>query len=105
LLPTEQVLPVIRPRSRADRLVRFVLFHPRMRHLVLVVVVAASACAGRAAHPTLSPQRQADLLTGYAHGESLDQLATEYSLGDRDEARDAVRHALRAVQERYYRDH
>ena len=45
-----------------------------------------------------------DVLARYLRGESLDQLAHELSLDNRDEAKDAVHTAMLALQKRYYRD-
>jgi hypothetical protein len=45
-----------------------------------------------------------DLLARYLRGESLDQLAHELALGDRDDARDAVHEAMLTLQRRYFRD-
>jgi hypothetical protein len=45
-----------------------------------------------------------DVLARYLRGESLDQLARELALGNRDDARDAVHAAMLALQRRYYRD-
>jgi hypothetical protein len=45
-----------------------------------------------------------DVLARYLRGESLDQLANELALGNRDDARAAVHTAMLALQKRYYRD-
>jgi hypothetical protein len=45
-----------------------------------------------------------DVLARFLRGESLDQLAHELALGDRDDARVAVHDAMLALQKRYYRD-
>lgn len=45
-----------------------------------------------------------DVLARYVRGESLDKLAHELALSDRDAARDLVHRAMLALQRRYYKD-
>ncbi len=45
-----------------------------------------------------------DVLAHYAKGESLDDIARDYSLADRDEARQVVHRAMLSLQKRYFRD-
>ena len=45
-----------------------------------------------------------DVLARYLRGESLDDLAHELALGDRDHARDVVHQAMLTLQKRYYHD-
>lgn len=45
-----------------------------------------------------------DALVRYVNGATVAELADNLTSGDRDEARDLVRHALRALQHRYYSD-
>jgi len=45
-----------------------------------------------------------EVLARYAIGESLDKIASDLSLGNRDEARELVHHAMLSLQRRYFRD-
>lgn len=45
-----------------------------------------------------------DVLEHYAKGESLDDLAHDFSLADRDEAREIVHRAMLSLQKRYFHD-
>jgi hypothetical protein len=81
-----------------------------MRNLLFVLVVGATACAARST-PSAIPTAYAgrDPRTGddaivsrYLQGETLDELANELRLGDRDEARDAVHRAMQSLRRRYY---
>lgn len=45
-----------------------------------------------------------DVLTRWIHGETLDDLTTSLALGDRDETRGLIRHALVSLQRRYFHD-
>ena len=44
------------------------------------------------------------VLAHYMRGDSLDQLAAELALGDRDQARDLVHRAMVSLERRYYHD-
>jgi hypothetical protein len=46
-----------------------------------------------------------DALIRYLQGESLTDLAHDFSLADRDEARDLVHSAMITLQKHYFRDH
>lgn len=81
-----------------------------MRNFLFIVLVGASACAARTSHTTVpTAYSAADARSGegaivarYLQGESLDELASDLSLGDRDEARDAVHQAMQDLRRRYY---
>jgi hypothetical protein len=81
-----------------------------MRKLLLIVLVGASACGARAAQTTVpttygaaDPRTGDDaLIARYLQGETLDELANELKLGDRDEARGAVHRAMQGLRKRYY---
>ena len=75
-----------------------------MRNILLAIILSATACAGRPSQATLPAEATNEMLARYLQGESLDQLATEMRLNDRDEARDAVHRAMIALQKRYYQD-
>ena len=73
-----------------------------MRKFLFVILVGASACAAHS--NSMSPTVCNDVLAHYAHGESLDKIAADFKLGDRDAARDAVHQAMISLQKRYYHD-
>lgn len=82
-----------------------------MRKFLLVLLVGASACAARSARNTVPTEYafhdahgSAAVVARYMQGESLDELATELRLDDRDQARDVVHQAMLDLQKRYYRD-
>lgn len=45
-----------------------------------------------------------EILAHYIQGESLDDLARDFALGDRDEAREVVHRGMLQLQKRYFRD-
>jgi hypothetical protein len=45
-----------------------------------------------------------EVLARYVTGDSLDKIASDLALGNRDEARELVHHAMLALQRRYFRD-
>ena len=45
-----------------------------------------------------------EILAHYIKGESLDDIARDFSLGDRDNAREVVHRAMLQLQKRYFRD-
>jgi hypothetical protein len=45
-----------------------------------------------------------EVLARYAIGESLDKIASDLALHNRDEARELVHHAMLSLQRRYFRD-
>jgi hypothetical protein len=91
-------MPATRRRPNS-RLARRVLQAIRMRNLLFVLF--AGACA---TSKPMSPAVCNDVLSHYAQGESLDKIATDFRLGDRDAARDAVHQAMISLQKRYYHD-
>ena len=74
----------------------------RASHLVLLLALAASACATRPRLPTTTTNAA---LERYAQGEDFDDIARDLGLHDGHSARDAVHDALRAMWLRYYREH
>jgi hypothetical protein len=46
-----------------------------------------------------------DVLARYARGTSIDQLAVELNLADRDDARGRLRKAIQSVNHRYWHEH
>jgi hypothetical protein len=82
-----------------------------MRKLLLIVLVAASACAARTQQTSIPTAYGAAgtgddaIVARYLQGESLDELAGDLRLGDRDEARGVVHRAMENLQRRYYLDH
>jgi hypothetical protein len=75
-----------------------------MRNILFAIVLSATACAARPSHTTLTPEASNDMLARYLQGESLDNLAADMRMNDRDDARDAVHRAMIALQKRYYQD-
>jgi hypothetical protein len=81
-----------------------------MRNFLFILLVGASACAARSSHSTVptaygaaeARSGEGALVSRYLQGESLDELASDLSVGDRDEARDAVHRAMQDLQRRYY---
>jgi hypothetical protein len=71
----------------------------RMIKLAAIVALALGACAARA--PTVTTSSR-DALARYATGASLDQIAADLGLDDRDAARSLVRDALVDLNRRYY---
>ena len=71
----------------------------RMRNLLFVLF--AGACA---TSKPMSPAVCNDVLSHYAQGESLDKIAADFKLGDRDAARAAVHQAMISLQKPYYHD-
>jgi hypothetical protein len=100
-LPGQQSLRAGDAQAREIALARRVLQALAMRNLLIIVLLGTSACA--TSRP-MSPARCNDVLARYAHGESLDKIAAELQLGDRDAARDAVHQAMLSLQKRYYHD-
>lgn len=83
-----------------------------MRTLLLALIAATSACAGRYTASTVptdfafhDARGEAAVVARYMQGESLDQLASDLALADRDQARDVVHHAMIDLQKRYFHDH
>jgi hypothetical protein len=81
-----------------------------MRKLLFMFLIGASACAARStqlAVPTVyaagDPRTGDDAIVArYLQGETLDELANDLRLGDRDEARSVVRRAMQSLRRRYY---
>src|SRR5262249_50045888 len=86
---------------RRSRLARRVLMEVAMRNILFTILLGASACA---TSKPVSPTLCNDVLARYAHGESLDKIASDLQLGDRDAARDAVHQAMISLSKRYYHD-
>ena len=59
-------------------------------------VVESQTCTARGGYT--------DALERFMRGESMDEVAHELALRDRETARDLVHHALTSLQRRYYRD-
>lgn len=59
-------------------------------------LVARQVCPARGGY--------SEVLAHYMRGDSLDQLATELALGDRDHARELVHRAMVSLERRYYHD-
>ena len=83
-----------------------------MRTFLLALVVATSACAGRYTATTVptdyafrDAHGEAAVVARYMQGESLEDLASDLSLADRDQARDVVHQAMIDLQKRYLHDH
>jgi len=74
-----------------------------MRNVLLALVVAASACSARSGRTTLPAQTRTAVLSHYAAGESIDQIARDLQV-DRDDARAAVHDAIASLNKRYYAD-
>ena len=72
-----------------------------MNKLLLLVTVASSACAPKA---TMAPDTCSHALALYSKGDSVDQVAEQLHLGDRETARAAIHEAMRTVQRRFYAD-
>ena len=72
-----------------------------MRTTILVIIMAATACAAR---PQFSTATRNAALECFANGESYDQIAVKLRLGDRDAARAAVHDGMMAASKRYYRE-
>lgn len=72
-----------------------------MRSTLLFLVLAASACAAR---PQVSTTIRDEALEHYARGESLDAIARDLQLPDRDAARAAVHDGMLSLSKRYYRE-
>jgi hypothetical protein len=81
-----------------------------MRNLLLILLVGASACAARSTPPAIptvygagDPRTGDDaMIARYLQGETLDELANDLRLGDRDDAREAVHRAMQSLRRRYY---
>ncbi len=68
------------------------------------IATCTPACVAHSARPALTAEKRSAVLSRYARGESLDQIAADFRLGDRDAARDAVHDAMISLTKRYYRD-
>jgi hypothetical protein len=81
-----------------------------MRKLLFILLATTAACSARSSHSTIPTVYGAAgigddaIVARYLQGESLDQLAGELKLDDRDEARGAVHRAMQSLQKRYYAD-
>jgi hypothetical protein len=82
-----------------------------MRTFLFTLVLGASACAGRYSQVSVPTEYafhdahgEAAVVARYMQGESLDQLASDLALADRDQARDVVHHAMIDLQKRYFHD-
>ena len=71
------------------------------RNLVFGFAALTSACVS---HVSVPKDTQDRVLAQYARGESLDSLAADFRLGDREAARDVVHQAMLALQRRYQQD-
>lgn len=71
-----------------------------MRTFLLALVLAGSACV---AHSQLAPAASEEAFQRYVHGESLDQVAAELQIDNRDDVRASIRHTLHQLQVRFYR--
>ena len=71
------------------------------RNLAFALAALSSACVS---HMTVPKDTQDRVLAQYARGESLEALATDFRLGDREAARDVVHQAMLALQRRYQQD-
>ena len=72
-----------------------------MRTLLFAIVFVTSACGAR---PQFSTATRNSALERYSQGESIDDIARELGLGDRETARAAVQAGMMAVAKRYYND-
>jgi hypothetical protein len=72
-----------------------------MKTLLLLVTLSAAACAPKA---SFAPTTCQHALTLYSQGDSVDQVAEQLHLGDRETARAAIHEAMRSVQKRFYAD-
>jgi hypothetical protein len=70
----------------------------------LVIAICAGACGARSSRPTLPTDTRNEVLSHYVSGESLDKIALEFRLGDRDDARRVVHDAMVSLTKRYFRD-
>jgi len=69
-----------------------------------LIAITAAACGARSASSTLPAQTRTEVLSHYLRGESLEQIAVDYRLHDRDDAREVVHDAMISLTKRYYRD-
>lgn len=74
---------------------------PHMCKLLLLVMIAASACAPKS---SMAPTTCQHALALYSSGSSVDQVAETLHLGDRETARAYIHEAMRTVQRRFYAD-
>lgn len=74
-----------------------------MRNIFLAITLCASACAARF-HTNLPVEDRLDVVTHYLHGESLDKIAAEFGLYDREEARAIVNDVMFALAQRFHRE-
>ncbi len=72
-----------------------------MRNILLLLTIATSACAARA---QLTPYEAQHAMSMFASGKSMDQIATEMHLDNRDDARSLVHDAMINMTRRYYAD-
>jgi hypothetical protein len=92
----EAVEYVMPPDARADAIER-VYDTSKGSSRVDWRMVRSTACTATGGY--------SDALARFATGKSFDQVAQELSLGDKNEARELVHHALVSVQKRYFREH
>lgn len=71
------------------------------RNVAFAFAALTSACVS---HMDVPKDTQDRVLAQYARGESLESLATDFRLGNREAARDVVHQAMLALQRRYYQD-
>ena len=74
-----------------------------MRTILFAILVTASACGARSSRATILPETRTAVLSHYANGESLDQIARDFRI-DRDDARAAIHDAISSLNRRYYAD-
>ena len=70
----------------------------------LVISVCVGACGARPSRTTIPTETRNEVLSHYVSGESLDKIALEFHLGDRNDARSVVHDAMTSLTRRYYRD-
>lgn len=70
----------------------------------LLIATGAAACGGASRHATISPTMRNEVVAHYMRGESLDDIAREFRLDGRHDARDIVHDGMIALGKRYYQD-
>lgn len=74
-----------------------------MRRPVFAIAMTISACAAPSHYERLSAQTRVELITRYARGESVAEIADDLRISNYNEARQMVHDAIIALERRYYR--
>jgi hypothetical protein len=74
-----------------------------IRKILFAITTGSSACAGTY-HTALPVETRNDVLSHYMRGDSLENIADEFHLHGRDDARAAVHDAMLSLTKRYYAD-